>query len=178
MNQPGIILQLGGAVASLQDQAVIFADLDAAPIYIRFALVELNSGDHLIPESVVDDWGKEITGLNLYGWIRDNGPYFPRAEVFGRKIDGLRFQRFLRELENEARYPCYVYSNPDSPVEHGILVAGIITPDTSLLETKVGCKPDWAMGLLAKADVQWWCANPEIPEHRTQILELLLGNST
>lgn len=167
--------EIKGTLFVRGDSAVILADQDKLDIFLKFALIEAASGSHLLPESLVDDWGKEITGLELYTWIIENGQYFPRAEVFGLGTDGQPMQRFLRELEINTSYPCYVYSKPDNAVETGKLLAGIILPDRTLEEARASCKPAWAVGLLGNADVQWWCANPEKAEHRDQILNLLLN---
>ncbi|HSH04259.1 MAG TPA: hypothetical protein VLL52_17245, partial [Anaerolineae bacterium] len=68
--------------------------------YLRYALVIMGPETPIFPESLLDDWGTEITGLKLYRWFHEFAPRFPRAEVFGLGPLGRPTQHFLREFEH------------------------------------------------------------------------------
>jgi len=62
--------------------------------YQRHAGTEL-----FIPESALDDWGNERTGIALHKWIQRQGDSFPRAELFGFSYSAGQEQLFMRELD-------------------------------------------------------------------------------
>ena len=117
---------------------------------------------------MLDDWGKERTGFQLYRWINDSGYQFPRAEVFGYDLEGIERQYFLRELELSARYACYGYTDEESPLSSGILISAVIllSNEVNKSEPVVGNKQvNWP---LQDADVEWWLVHPDSVEEFTK----------
>ena len=159
-----------GSIHIFNDVAVVVARSDQDELNLKFALVEYFDGNHLIPDSVLDDWGREIKGAALYSWIQENGLHFPRAEIFGHRPDGQPVQRFLREIDLSARYPCYAYPKLNADIEDGILIRAIISPDQTVRQPKLGGNPSPVPGLLSMADIQWWEANPDQPGQIDQII--------
>jgi hypothetical protein len=162
-----------GSIYIVDDVAVVVARSEQDELNLKFALVEYLDGNHLIPDSVLDDWGREIKGAALYSWIQENGLRFPRAEIFGHRPDGQPVQRFLREIDLSARYSCYAYLELNSDIEDGILIRAIIRPDQTLQQPKLEGIPAPVPGLLSMADIQWWEANPDQPGQIDQIISRL-----
>ncbi len=81
----------------------------AVSLHILFPFITRGDEIHIFPSSVLDDWGMEIKGMGLYEWMHENGEYFPRAELFGVGENGRFIQEFLRGLELNFRFPCYLY---------------------------------------------------------------------
>ncbi len=159
-----------GSIHIIDDVAVVVAGSEQDDLNLKFALVEYLEGNHLIPDSVLDDWGREIKGAALYSWIQENGLHFPRAEIFGHRPDGRPVQRFLREIDLSARYPCYAYLKLNTDIEDGILIRAIIRPNQTLGQPKLGGIPAPVPGLLSMADIQWWEANPDQPDQIDRII--------
>ncbi len=81
----------------------------AVSLHLLFPFITRGDEIHIFPASVLDDWGTEIRGMQLYEWIRENGEQFPRAELFGMDVNGRSTQEFLRGLEIYFRFPCYLH---------------------------------------------------------------------
>jgi hypothetical protein len=115
----------------LQDgePGVLVLDEAADSVYLVYAFVTLETEQHILPAFLLDDWGNEIKGLDLYEWVEENGIYFPRAEIFGFSPTGQEIQIYLRELDLMARYPCYAYLEAGSPIASGHLLESIYLPD-------------------------------------------------
>ncbi len=90
--------------------AIRLLDDDKQSIYLAYALVTLGREEHVFPCSVMDDWGKEMTGLQAYEWMRENGNHFPRADILAVGLAGDERQHFLREFDLYVRYPVYALS--------------------------------------------------------------------
>lgn len=124
-----LTLQINGRRFIRQNNHALLLN-DAAPAQaVRLALVIRGTEQHVFPALALDDWGREKKGSGLYRWLYEEGPRFPRAEVFGFNSAGTQTQIFLRDLELSFRYPCFVYENTDASVEEGhrlhtIFVAG------------------------------------------------------
>ena len=125
-------------------------------LYLRFAFVTRGMGDHIFPSFILDDWGREIRGLKLYEWVRENGERFPRGEIFGYEQDGRETQCFLRELELYARLPTYAYKNVEQPVTTGSLLNAVLLPEESAIVPYQVSKPVEVMRPLRSALVSWW----------------------
>jgi hypothetical protein len=125
-------------------------------VILRYALVVRGPGDHIFPSLLLDDWGREISSLKLYSWIREYGESFPRGEIFGFEADGTETQAFLREMELMARYPCYAYRSETEPVEQGHLLTAILLPDPECREAKQLQRPAEISFPLSVARVSWW----------------------
>lgn len=136
---------------------------DAAPlIYLRFAFITLGVEEHIFPSFLLDDWGSEIKSLELYDWIDEFAPQFPRAELFGFEENGQETQLFLRELEQYNKWPCYAYRTVETAVSDGLLVEAILLPDASVTEPVKIKRPSWVKRPLHRAQVQWWQVSPGI----------------
>lgn len=81
----------------------------AVSLHLLFPFITRGDEIHIFPASVLDDWGQEIKGMELYEWVRENGEQFPRAELFGMDKNGRSIQEFLRGLEIYFRFPCYLH---------------------------------------------------------------------
>lgn len=97
----------------------LLLDDDAPPQLLRLALVIRGSEQHVFPALALDDWGREKKGPGLYRWLYEDGPRFPRAELFGFDAAGTETQIFLRDLELSFRYPCFLYRDREEPVQEG-----------------------------------------------------------
>jgi hypothetical protein len=134
----------------------------AVSLYLRYAVVVRGPEDHVLPAVLLDDWGKEISGLKIYGFLREQGDQFPRAEIFGFDLDGSETQLFVRSLELVSRLPCYAYTDVNAPLAEGVRLAAILLPDA---DTSVAVKIQKAgeTGMkrpLRSAQVQWWRVPP------------------
>ncbi|MBK8985034.1 MAG: hypothetical protein IPM39_02975 [Chloroflexi bacterium] len=154
--------------------------LDAQPaaktadsLYLRFALVVRGPEDHVLPGLLLDDWGHEIRGLEIYQFIRDHGDSFPRAEVFGFDMDGSETQLFLRSLELHVRWPCYVYTSTDVPLVEGLRLHAILLPTAGVAAPQAIKKPDQAAieRPLRGAQVSWWQVPPDAAAFDFALLE-------
>lgn len=132
---------------------------DAPDVHVlRYAFIVRgpDTGDHIFPALILDDWGREIRSLNLYRWVRENGDRFPRAEIFGLERDGRETQCFVRELELYARLPCYVFANVESSIASGSRVAAVFLPDDSVEKPRRIKEPKDIEQPLRRAMVTWW----------------------
>jgi hypothetical protein len=130
-------------------------DESADPIYLRYAFVTLGPEEHILPAFLLDDWGKEIKGLELYEWVEENGLYFPRAEMFGFKPSGQETQIFLRELDLVLKYRCYAYPTAETPLADGRLIETVYLADSSVTEPIPTKRPPNVPRLLSKSAVRW-----------------------
>ncbi len=125
-------------------------------ICLRFAFVTRGRGDHIFPSFILDDWGREIRGLKLYEWVRENGERFPRGEIFGLEQDGRETQCFLRELELYARLPTYVYQSDEQTVSDGRLLNAVFLSEESIDAPSQIRRPATIRGPMQSALVSWW----------------------
>ena len=142
------------------DQCIFVINPEKEQFIFRYALLTLGSEERVFPELVLDDWGHERKGLVLYRWVYMNGYQFPRAEVFGRNMDGGAEQLFLRELDLSSRCPTYVYGSIDVPLSEGCEISTIIDVRSDAHETrrvKYGTESSWP---LRNAAAAWWQAPP------------------
>jgi hypothetical protein len=163
---------LKGELISAAGRGTVILDPNRETLYLRYALVERSEGDLLFPELLMDDWGHEITTLQLYRWIRENGIHFPRAEVFGYDRHGNSRQYFIRELDLQAKYGCFGFFHLETRLEEGVEIAVIVSAvDEPVL---VDRKPDlgaidWP---LQNAAVEWWRVESKNAMHFAQSLLL------
>ena len=124
--------------------------------YFAFGLSPKGIDEDFYPESLLDDWGHEITGLNLFTWIQKNGSDFPRAELFGFSGNGNSRQYFLRELELWSKYPCLVSSNPiKKPTDGKKLDIVVLLDDKCKSTRQIESIPNIDFPF-NKANVSWW----------------------
>ncbi len=149
------------------------AEETAVSLYLRYALVVMGPEDHVLPALLLDDWGHEIRGLEIYQFIREHGDDFPRAEVFGFDLDGSETQLFLRSLELYVRWPCYVYVSADAPLAAGVRLDAVLLPTAGTVAPQPVNKPDKEAITrpLRAAQVSWWLVPPETTEFDFGLLE-------
>lgn len=153
---PGTLLVDGEKTALIMGNAE-----SGATVYLAYALISQGPGHQILPTSLLDDWGNEIGRLDLYKWIHENGPRFPRAEVFGYSPSGEREQYFLRDLELFAKYPVYAFGGDDQPANSGILLRAVLIPDVTTVEPQWIDPPEDLTPPLREARVSWWRVGPE-----------------
>jgi hypothetical protein len=144
-------------------QAVATAATLEPAVYLSFAFVTRGPEEHILPALVLDDWGNEMSSLELYRWINEFGEQFPRAELFGYGLSGEQRQHFLRELELYVPYPCYAFATPDSSLAEATAVSNFLIADwtTSLVQPVEA--PEEIEYPLRGAAVRWWSVPAGVP---------------
>lgn len=146
---------LGDGLMLLENAPSIHTEIGVSSFYLRYAFVTHGKEELIFPAFVLDDWGKERTGLKVYQWVREEGNFFPRAELFGMNWQGAKEQLFLRELELYVSLPCYLYRAAEEAVDAGTLLQTIYLPHpTALLPQPTPC-PAHIKPPLRYARVQW-----------------------
>jgi hypothetical protein len=136
---------------------------EAGPLlYLRLAFTTAGVEEPVFPAFLLDDWGNEIKSTDLYKWVDEFAPQFPRAELFGFDAAGQETQLFLRELELVGKWPCYAYPAAATPVGEGVLVEAILLPDEAVGKPVKIKRPSWVERPLRRARVQWWQVPPTI----------------
>ncbi len=153
--------RIRGQIAEQNGFRVLVIDRDSKSdgpfVWLTYALVTMGREEHILPSLVLDDWGNEYKTLALYGWIRENGDRFPRAEVFGTDIEGEELQLFVRVLELHATYPAYVeYEGSEGPER----VHAFILPGSEGKEPQRITVPAHIGLPMRDARVSWWRADP------------------
>lgn len=168
----GRLIQADGRAALLLLDANPKANT-AESLFLRYALVVMGPEDHVLPALLLDDWGNEVRGPDIYQFIRDHGDDFPRGEVFGFDLDGSETQLFLRSLELYVRWPCYVYTSADAPLAEGIRLHAILLPTDGASAPQAIDKPDKEAieRPLRAAQVSWWQVPPDVTSFDFGLLE-------
>ncbi len=157
----GRIFEANGSYALLLQH--VHPELEAKQlVYLRHAFITMGAEEHIFPGFLLDDWGNEIKSLELYNWVDEFAPQFPRAELFGVDESGQETQLFLRELEQYSKWPCYAYAAVDTPINEGVLITAILLPDETVNEPVQIKRPSWVERPLRRAQVQWWQVPPTI----------------
>jgi hypothetical protein len=138
------------------DHGVFHLDQSSPEVCLRYALVELSTGALFFPELLLYDWGHEIITLDLYRLIKENGPHFTRAEVFGFDLEGSDRQYFLRELDLLSRYPCYGYVNVDAHLSEGIEVNDFVIAVNESIQVQRFPDSGEIIWPMSNAAVRWW----------------------
>lgn len=151
-----LTLQVNGRRFMRQNKQALLLDDAAPPQTMRLALIIRGTEQHVFPALALDDWGREKKGPGLYRWLYEEGPRFPRAEVFGFDARGTQTQIFLRDLELSFRYPCFIYEDSDTSFEEGHRLHTIFVPGPSQQTEPVKMAPPeelpWSM---RHAAVRW-----------------------
>lgn len=134
----------------------------AEHVYLAYALTTLGPEDLMLPKVLLDDWGNEKTGTQIYEWIRENGNQFPRAEVFAVGIDGRERQHFLRDLELYITYPVYALPTPTSAATSAVAIAVVLIPDSSVTAPTRTERPATIGAPLRWGRVSWWLVPPAV----------------
>ncbi len=153
--------RIRGQIAEQEGFRVLVVDRDTESegpfVWLTYALVTMGKEEHILPGLVLDDWGNEFKSLELYGWIRENGDRFPRAEVFGTDVEGEDVQLFVRVLELHATYPTYVdYEGSEGPER----VHAFVLPGDPGQEPQRIAVPEQVDLPMRDARVIWWRADP------------------
>jgi hypothetical protein len=104
-------------------------------LFARYALVQYGSEAPLFPAFLLDDWGNELKGAKLYGWIQRQGHLYPRSEIFGYDLYGRETQRFVKEIEIHDPCYCYIYSDRQASIADGTLINTIIVANAATNKT-------------------------------------------
>ncbi|UCG23452.1 MAG: hypothetical protein JSW55_15065 [Chloroflexota bacterium] len=123
---------------------------------IRLGFILRGAEEVLFPESLLDDWGHEISTVELYDWARENGPHFPRAEIFGFDLTGAPGQCFVREVDLMAGYACYHFEMPSAAMTSGARLDAILLPEPGSGRPRRLRTPAGVETPLADASVEWW----------------------
>lgn len=148
-------------------RGVLWKSEDETPIggvtptlyYLRYALTVRGPEFLVFPAFVLDDNGTEIRKLRLYDWLRNEGDYFPRADLFGYlQENGKETQHFVRELEIHYKYPVFAYPSLETPLEDGIPLEAIVLASDDAQVTKASKikRPVGTRAPLRRATIQWW----------------------
>jgi len=153
--------RIDGKLLQSHEGIALILDKSGYPYTLRFGLIVRDLETFILPEMLLDDWGHEIGYPALYEWISEHGDRFPRAEVFGSDLQGRSVQYFLREIDLDARLPCYAYSSDRQSLVDGQLLNSILIPDTDVVEqTRIDPPREFARPL-RNARVKWW----KVPAH-------------
>jgi hypothetical protein len=152
---------VGGVIIRQDDLAAVWlsAEPEGGPqVHLAYPLVTLGPEEHVFPCFILDDWGKERTGLEVYAWIEENGNHYPRAEIFAMGSAGDERQQFLREFDLLARFPVYALPSRKSPITEAVRIRAIVRTDDSVAEPTREKRPTDMTGPLARSRVSWWRA--------------------
>jgi hypothetical protein len=150
----------GGLISSGNRWALLLDD-NAAELFVSFAYPILESTKLILPELILDDWGKEISGLRIYEWVRENGLHFPRAEIFGFDPKGNPQQYFLRELDLMSKYACFAFWERGSEPDTGLLIEAALILNSKVSEPRKMQVPAEIKVPLRNIDVSWWQIPPQ-----------------
>lgn len=129
-------------------------------IYLRYAFTLQGVEESILPAFVLDDWGSEIAGLDLYEWVREFGDQFPRAELFGFDLRGRETQCFLRELDLFVQLRCFAYPAQKTPISDGVWLESFFIPDDSVSTPIAVKRPSSIKRPLRSVKASWWRVNP------------------
>lgn len=156
MTMKPLTLELNAQPFTRDEHLALLLDQDAPSQPLRLALIIRGSEQHVFPALALDDWGREKKGPGLYRWLYEEGPRFPRAEVFGFDAAGAQTQVFLRDLELSFRYPCFLYEDPEAPVAEGRPLHTIFISGSSQQTEPLKIKPpDDLPWSIRHAAVRW-----------------------
>lgn len=132
------------------------------PVYLRYALTLRDSEAPFFPTLLLDDWGTEIRRLKLYSWLRENGDFFPRSELFGYTADGKEHQCFVREIERFRPFEPYIATQKTASAQESHRLHAVLIPTRGLeMAQSIAC-PKPIQRPLKRAKLAWW----RIPPHQ------------
>lgn len=145
---------------ALHIESLEVTDTASAVLYLRFPFTVRGTEEPIFPAFLLDDWGTEVKGLELYQWVHDYGEQFPRGELFGFELDDRETQCFLRALELHVAFPCYVYPQKETPLNEGLLVTAVLWPGGQTSVPEPIKRPSELPLPLRRAKVSWWQISP------------------
>ncbi len=132
-------------------------------VWLRYALTIRGPEFLVFPGLVLKDYGEEVRKLKLYDWLRDNGDYYPRSEVFGYlQSTGEETQHFVREIELHYKYPVFAYPSLETPLQEGVPLDAIVLVSDSAENTSPSKikRPPATKAPLRRSTVKWWQITP------------------
>ena len=139
----------------------LLLDENAPQQHLRLALITRGAERHIFPALALDDWGREKKGPGLHRWLYEQGPRFPRAELFGYDAHGDETQTFLRDLELSFRFPCYLFTQEGEPIPSGVRLQAIfLSGDYTSVAPRETEPPPHLPFPLRRAAVQWRLVGP------------------
>jgi hypothetical protein len=156
----GLVLWEEGSLFSSGEHSAFLLRPGGTRYALRLGFILRGSEEVLFPDSLLDDWGHELTAPALYEWVRDNGHHFPRAEIFGIRLGGRPGQCFIRELDLMAGCACFAYEADSAPLASGTRLTAILTSKVGSDRPQRVPAPLGLGGLLAMAAVSWWSVDP------------------
>lgn len=153
----GIPFRTAGVLYRADQRAALLLSVGAGYYTVRLGYVMRGTGQTLLPETLLDDWGHEVGGVDLYLWVKENGAHFPRAELFGLDGSGRAMQCFLRELDLTAGYACRVYEDSTrAAIKDGVELTAILVPVSGSGQQRQREAPAKIPFPLRDAHVEWW----------------------
>lgn len=153
----GIPFKISGTMYSSAGRAAFLLSQEGRQYTLRLGYVLRGTGETLLPETLLDDWGHEVAGAELYHWVGQNAAQFPRAELFGLDIGGRPWQCFLREVDLTASYPCFVFEDPSkAALTSSVQITDILVPATGVGHQTQQPPPGNIPFPLRRADATWW----------------------
>lgn len=154
---PGIPFKTLGSLISDGVQTALLLSFGGKHQVLRLGFVLRGTEETLLPETLLDDWGHEIRGADLYLWVRENAVHFPRAELFGFDLNGQPSQCFLRDLDLTASYTCYAFADSSAAsLKDGRQLTQILVPATTARQLRKSEVPAEISFPLSDAAVEWW----------------------
>jgi hypothetical protein len=155
-----IAFRTNGTLCKADERAALLLSPHGSRHTLRLGYVLRGTEEAILPETLLDDWGHEISGLDLYKWVWENALHFPRAELFGVDLAGRLRQCFIRDLDLSARYPCYVFADPSkAALAAGIQLTEILVPSAHVGLLRQERAPETISFPLSVAEVGWWLVN-------------------
>jgi hypothetical protein len=157
-----IVLQkVRGELIPSGSRWALLLDDTVSELFLSFAYLILESTEMILPELILDDWGKEISTLRLYEWVKENGLHFPRAEIFGFDPIGNPQQYFLRELDLMSRYACFAFRERGSGPDTGLLIEAVLILNDNVFEPRKMEIPSEIGVPLRNIEASWWQIPPQ-----------------
>lgn len=160
----GFVLSVEGRLFSRDEQSALMLWPGDNQYALRLGFILRGTEEVIVPESLLDDWGHELTIPALYDWVRENGLHFPRAEIFGFDLNGRPGQCFVREVDLMAGYACYAFDSADAPLLLGMRLNAILIPKADSDRPRRLLAPVGISAPLSMAAVEWWSVDPAAVE--------------
>ena len=97
---PGQILRVAGVTLLSSHNLSGAESLADGPLLLRYGLVCLETPQRcIVPELVVMEYGEQLSGEAAWDFLLNHSNLHPRAEVLGRRDDGLEDQLRVSRLD-------------------------------------------------------------------------------
>jgi hypothetical protein len=152
---PGIPFTVTGRLFTNGEQTALLLSHEGDRHLLRLGYIFRGSEEIFLPETLLDDWGHEVRGVELYRWVKKNAEHFPRAELFGHDLTGQTVQCFMREIDLTARFGCYIYRHATDELSDGVALEAILVLAEDAEQRAVNEAPPNVSFPLRQADVKW-----------------------